>query len=101
MGFSRQEYWSGLPFPSSGDLPNPGIECRSSALKADSSLFELIGKLYPKVTKHKFELVGGSSPMGKKESSELLPTLYFWVISFSPPEPRILGLNLHDCREKM
>jgi len=32
MGFSRQEYWSGLPFPSPGDLPNPGIETRSSAL---------------------------------------------------------------------
>ena len=29
MGFSRQEYWSGLPFPSPGDLPNPGIEPRS------------------------------------------------------------------------
>ena len=70
-------------------------------MKADSLLFELIGKLNPKVTKHKFELVGGASPMGKKESSELLPTLYFWVINFSPPEPRILGLNLHDCREKM
>ena len=34
--FSRQEYWSGLPFPSSGDLPNPGIEPRSSALQAYS-----------------------------------------------------------------
>ena len=34
MGFSRQEYWSGLPFPSPGDLPNPGIEPRSSALQA-------------------------------------------------------------------
>ena len=29
MGFSRQEYWSGLPFPSPGDLPNPGIEYKS------------------------------------------------------------------------
>ena len=36
MGFSRQEYWSGLPFPSSGDLPDPGIEPRSSALQADA-----------------------------------------------------------------
>ena len=36
MGFSRQEYWSGLPFPSPGDLPNPGIEPRSPALQADS-----------------------------------------------------------------
>ena len=32
LGFSRQEYWSGLPFPSSGDLPNPGIEPLSPAL---------------------------------------------------------------------
>ena len=36
MGFSRQEYWSGLPFPSPGDLPDPGIEPRSPALHADS-----------------------------------------------------------------
>ena len=36
MGFSRQEYWSELPFPSPGDLPNPGIEPRSLALQADA-----------------------------------------------------------------
>ena len=36
MEFSRQEYWSGLPFPSPGDLPNPGIKSRSPALQADS-----------------------------------------------------------------
>ena len=36
MGFSRQEYWSGLPFPSPGDLPNPGIELRSPTLQADA-----------------------------------------------------------------
>ena len=36
MGFSRQEYWSGLPFASLGDLPNPGIESGSPALQADS-----------------------------------------------------------------
>ena len=36
MGFSRQEYWSGLPFPSPGDLPNPGIKPRSPALQADA-----------------------------------------------------------------
>ena len=35
MGFSRQEYWSGLPFPSSGDLPDPGIEPGSPAFQAD------------------------------------------------------------------
>ena len=36
MGFSRQECWSGLPFPSPGDLPDPGIEPRSLALQADA-----------------------------------------------------------------
>ena len=36
MGFSRQEYWSGLPFPSPGDLLDPGIEPRSPALQADA-----------------------------------------------------------------
>ena len=36
MAFSRQEYWSGLPFPSPEDLPDPGIEPRSPALEADT-----------------------------------------------------------------
>ena len=36
MGFSRQEYWSGLPFPSPGDLPDPGIELGPPTLWADS-----------------------------------------------------------------
>ena len=43
MGFSRQEYWSGLPFPPPGYLPNPGIEPRSPALQADSLPTELWG----------------------------------------------------------
>ena len=38
MGFPRQEYWSGLPFSSPGDLPDPGIKPESPALQADSSL---------------------------------------------------------------
>ena len=41
MEFSRQEYWSGLPFPFSEELPNPGIEPWSPALQADSLPFEL------------------------------------------------------------
>ena len=36
MGFSKQGYWSGLPFPSPGDLPDPGIELGSPALQADA-----------------------------------------------------------------
>ena len=44
MRCSRQGYWSGLPFSSPGDLPNPGIEPGSPALQADSLLTELQGK---------------------------------------------------------
>ena len=44
MGFSRQEYWSGLPFPSSGDLPDPGIEPWYPALQADALTSEPPGK---------------------------------------------------------
>ena len=44
MGFSRQEYWSGLPFPSPGDLPNSGIELGSPALQADALTSEPSGK---------------------------------------------------------
>ena len=44
MGFPRQEYWSGLPFPSPGDLPDPGIESRSPTLLEDSLLSESLGK---------------------------------------------------------
>ena len=44
MGFSRQKYWSGLPFPSPGDLPNPGIKSGSPALQADALQSEVTQK---------------------------------------------------------
>ena len=44
MELSKQEYWSGLPFPSPGDLPNPGTEPRSPALQADALPSEPPGK---------------------------------------------------------
>ena len=44
MGFSRQEYWSGLPFPSPGDPPDSGIEPRSPALEANTLTSEPSGK---------------------------------------------------------
>ena len=59
MGFSRQEYLSGLPFPSPGDLPDPGIEPRSPILQVDSFLSELQGK----TTQHSWhKLNGGQLP---------------------------------------
>ena len=47
MGFSRQEYWSGLPFPAPRDLPHPGIEPRSPTLHADALPSEPPGKSIP------------------------------------------------------
>ena len=47
-GFSRQEYWSGLPLPSPGDLPDPGVEPVSPALQADSLLLSHLGQ-WPKI----------------------------------------------------
>ena len=44
VGFSRQEYWSGVPFPSPGDLPDPGIEPKSPGLQADALPSEPQGK---------------------------------------------------------
>jgi len=50
MGFSRQEYWSGVPFPSPGDLPDPGIKPGSPAFQADALPSETPGKT--KITKY-------------------------------------------------
>ena len=47
MGFSRQEYWSGVPFPSPGDLPDPGIEPGSPIFQADALTSEPPGKPEP------------------------------------------------------
>ena len=49
MEFSRQEYWSGLPFPSSGDLPNPGIEPGSPSLQAEALLSEPKPPIFPSI----------------------------------------------------
>ena len=60
MGFSRQECWSGWPCPPPGDLPNPGIKPKSSALQADSFPSEPPGK--PK-TKYYMKFTTGTSPV--------------------------------------
>ena len=69
MGFSRQEYWSGLPFPSPGDLSNPEIEPWSLALQADSLLAEPQGKnpneYYEKLSPHKFDILNEVNKLSK------------------------------------
>ena len=55
MGFSRQEYWSGLPFPSPGDLPDPGIEPMSPALAGGFFTTEPLGKPIKAAEAHYFK----------------------------------------------
>ena len=72
MGFSRQEYWSGLPCPPPGDLPKPGIEPRSPALQADSLLSEPLGKLLRILEWVVFPFSKGSSDPGIEPGSPAL-----------------------------
>ena len=65
--FSRQEYWSGLPCPSPGDLPDPRIETRSPALQADSLLSEPPGKPVPWVDVNRLWLVLFCTLLKKKK----------------------------------
>ena len=66
MGFSRQEYWSGLPFPSPGKLPNPGIEPWSPALQADCLLTKLQGKsLLKTICHYKLKFYHPSMPLSE------------------------------------
>ena len=69
MEFSRQEYWSGLPFPSSEDLPDPGIEPRSPKLQADALPSEPPGKPYPMVNHHGEEYESAASQVTRVEKN--------------------------------
>ena len=81
LGFSRQEYWSGLPFPSPGELPDPGLKPRSPPLQADASTSEPPGK--PQ-TKRKQEM----NPVLRMEQHWMIGKLEYTNIS----------LRLHNCK---
>jgi len=57
MGFARQEQWSRLPFPSSGNLPDPGTEPESPALAAEFFITELLGKPHETIDPAQNELI--------------------------------------------
>ena len=63
MGFSRQEYWSGLPFPSPGDLPDPGIKPGSPALETDALTSEPPGK---PMQETQVQFLGREDPLEKE-----------------------------------
>ena len=78
MGFSRQEYWSGLPFPSPADLPNPGIEPGSPALQTDTLPSEPQGKP-PFSSQHRTTMVEMLDLEFRNQGSNLpCVTLHYW-----------------------
>ena len=92
-GDSRQEHWSGLPFPPPGDLPNPGIEPRSSALQADSLLSEPPGKPINAIDLYKrYRCVSAAAA---SKSLQSCPTLCD-PIDGSPPGSPSLGFSRQE-----
>ena len=85
--FSRQGYWSELPFPSPGDFPDPGVEPGSPALQADSLSSEPPGK--PKMRKHIAEASHGSTQVPGGEAEEIKFTLP-WVVQRRKHEGLVL-----------
>ena len=94
MEFSRPEYWSGYPFPFPGDLPNSGIEPRSSSLQADSLLAEPQGK--PKNTGvGSLSLLSGSSwPKNRTRVSSIAGGFFTnWAMREDPRRCLTSGIN--------
>ena len=89
-GFSRQEYWRGLPFPFPGDLPNPGIKPTSPALQVDSLLSEPPGKS-PQFSDIKSPLLLGR----KLRYIDAPPPL------FASPRPSVHPPALHPQRNEL
>ena len=84
MGFPRQEYWSRSPFPSPGDLPDPGRELRSPALQADSLLSEPPGKPQEPVDSFRNSSYPQAVCPGKEK----------WVIKLTSPSHLLFRLLL-------
>ena len=102
MGFSRQEYWSGLPFPSPGDLPNPGIKTRSPALPVDALPSETQGKSPSR------SLISAFYNMlfffgGKRQCWALLDTrlAFSWVLCAWPSATSLIFLNVDFLIHKL
>ena len=93
MEFSRQEYWSGLPFSSPGNLSDPGTELRSSALQADSLPSEPPGK--PELTSSLYKFY--SITLSNLQSTVLFIYCIHWVLSPSSP---IKYKNLQKYKRK-
>ena len=76
--FSRQEYWSGLPFPPPGDVPNSGIEPRSPTLQVDSLSSE------PPGMPNKFSQIGEFTNMESRKNEYLMSNEVFKLKTIDP-----------------
>ena len=97
MEFSRQEYWSGLPFPSPGDLPDPGIKPGSPTLQADAlpSEPQHIVEYYLKVTRNKLGFPGSSA--GKESACNAGDPRLIPELGGSPGEGKGLPIPIFLC----
>ena len=106
MKFSRQGYWSGLPFPSPGDIPNPGIESRSPALQADSLLTELqifetsliaqMAKRLPTMRETQVQSLGWEYPLEKEMASH--SSTLAWKIPWMEERGRLQSMGSQRVR---
>ena len=94
MGFSRQGYWSALPIPSPGDLPNPGIEPQSPALQADSLPSELQGKPWTKLNWCIIMRFPGGARGKEPDCQDWLQEM--WVQSLDREDPLEEGMATHS-----
>ena len=92
MRFSRQEYWSGLPFPSLGDLPNPGIELKSPALWA-SLVAQLVRNL-PAVQETWVQFLGLEDTLEKEMATH--SSILAWRIPWIEEPGRLQFMGLQE-----
>ena len=85
LGFSRQEYWNGLPFSSPGDLPNPGIEPGSPVLQADALPSEPETSLVVEAVKRLIPGLGRSPGESESEVAQSCRTRVLPVVSYQAP----------------
>ena len=90
---SRQEYWSGLLFPSPGDLPDPGTEPRSPALEAVTLTSESPGK---PMQENWFRFLGGEDPL--EEGLVIHSSILAWTIPWTEESGELQSIGLHRVR---
>ena len=98
MGFSRQEYWSGLPFPSPGDLPDPEIEPRSPTLQADALTSEPPGKQVMKPASNDCSQFNVPALTSRRNSQEHHPSsLWDQLGAFLRLHGRFISPSAQNC----